>query len=189
MLSVSLIGRFVLGLVFGTSCIPKLLSPQEFRLRVADYKLLPDGLAALAAWVISAAELLTALALILGAAMPIAASVSALLLIAFSSGVAANLIRGRRVDCGCGLATRLLSWRVVLRNAVLFALAVVVALFPPGGMTLIAVAWPRPEVGVAPASDVVAGLLDASLLLTALLLIVEGRRIRLKGPGEEVAST
>jgi hypothetical protein len=51
----------------------------------------------------------------------------AALMLLYAGAMGVNLIRGRRqIDCGCGGAAHPLSWALVLRNAVLAALALAV---------------------------------------------------------------
>lgn len=60
---------------------------------------------------------------------PVPAIVTAVLLVAFSSLLVANLARGRRPPCACfgGFRPRPISWWSVARNAVLLAASVAVA--------------------------------------------------------------
>ena len=95
---------------------------------VADYRLLPGWLLRPVAFGVAGIEGTLALAWLValwfsGFAGLAAIGTAALLLI-YAAAIAANLYRGRSwIDCGCG-GGGMLSWTMVVRNAVLAAFAV-----------------------------------------------------------------
>jgi hypothetical protein len=104
----------------------KLADPDRFRAAVADYRLLPARLAAIAALALVVFEAALGLALLMGSLRVPALWGTAALLALYAVAIGANLLRGRRhVDCGCvGPALRQpLSGWLVSRNGVLIALA------------------------------------------------------------------
>jgi Methylamine utilisation protein MauE len=120
--SIVLAGRWLGTLVFAAAVGGKIRHRQELAGVVANYRLLPEGLAAPAAWVIVGLECLTALSLVSGVRVAAGAALAIALLVGFAVAMAINLARGRReIDCGCfqsGLRQRL-SGALVGRNLVL----------------------------------------------------------------------
>lgn len=121
-----LLAARVLGiLVFGMAVIGKLRHREEFVGVVANYRLLPEALAAPVAWLVVILETLVVLALVTGIALVGGAALAILLLCAFAVAMTINLARGRKeIDCGCfqSALRQRLSVAVVVRNIVLIAL-------------------------------------------------------------------
>ncbi|MDE2261790.1 MAG: methylamine utilization protein MauE [Gammaproteobacteria bacterium] len=122
--SIALAARLLGALVFVAAVGGKIRHRHELAGVVANYRLLPQRLAAPAAWMIVGLECLAALSLISGLRLRTGAVLSIALLGGFALAMSINLARGRReVDCGCfqsGLRLRL-SAALVARNAVLAA--------------------------------------------------------------------
>jgi hypothetical protein len=122
--SVALAGRLLGALVFATAVVGKVRHRHELAGVVANYRLLPERLAAPAAWAIVGLECMTALSLVSGALLAGGAALAIVLLGGFALAMAVNLARGRReIDCGCfqsGLRQRL-SAALVARNLILAA--------------------------------------------------------------------
>lgn len=184
--------RFLLGFVFLLASVPKLLAPHEFRFALRNYGLLPQRLVGPAAVLIPLVELLCATFLLLGVGVPIAAAFVGCLLALFSAAVAINLIRGKQFDCGCAglVAPRRISWRMILRNGLLAAVAVWLAVRPPRGASILVAPWPSrtagtlsPESVGAVATGVGLGVLLVSLVITTVRLEIAARRFALSGGG------
>lgn len=130
----ALTGRYVLAFVLLMAAVPKLFSRSEFERAVANYDLLPLAFVTpFAAW-LPRIELGCALTLLLGVAVTPVAAVAGVLMLAFAAAVTTNLLRGRRIDCGCysSVAPRRIGWWLVFGDLVLTAIAVMVALRDPG---------------------------------------------------------
>jgi len=120
--------RIAMALMFFTAAFGKMRHWGTFEGVVANYRLLPDALNRVVAWVLPPAEMLLACALILGA--PLAEIVAGALLCVFAAAMAVNLKRGRtHIDCGCFDASlrQTLSWPLVVRNVLLALLLIVAA--------------------------------------------------------------
>jgi hypothetical protein len=130
--------RLTLGLLLLTSAFGKLGDLRGFTAGLADYRLLPAWAVRPVALALPALELVLALALLAGLALPMAGAGTALLFAGFSGAVALNLRRGRRIACHChGLAgSRTISWGLVARNGWLLGLALAVAAVPSAAV------WP-----------------------------------------------
>jgi hypothetical protein len=89
---------------------------------VVGYGVLPPSLASIWARLLPLIEVALGMALITAFLTTTAAAAAAALMIVITVAVAQALLRGRVVPCGCfGPATKLLTWRVVARNAVVIA--------------------------------------------------------------------
>ncbi|WP_424987499.1 MauE/DoxX family redox-associated membrane protein [Microbulbifer sp. S227A] len=108
--------------------------------------------------VLTAVEIGTVLALLLpGTRMP-GAVVAGLLFTGYGLLMATALMRGRsEIDCGCGGAPQIVSGYTLLRNAILAALALIVAVLP------------AQAIGAVDAAAAIA----AALVLAAIYAVVE----------------
>ncbi len=115
--------QLALGLVFLASALGKLRDPRAFARGVADYEVLPRGLAVAAAWALIPIEALLSAAHLSGLLLRPAALVGLLTLCAFAIGVGVNLRRGRGLPCLCFGARggELVSARTLARLGLLIA--------------------------------------------------------------------
>lgn len=118
--------RLALGMIFIVTGSAKILALDVFTTAVRDYKLLPESAVRVTAVVLSVAELACGALLVIGWHADVGAAVTAVLLLSFAWGMAVNLIRGRKIDCGCLSVARDrdISWQLVLRNLILTVIAV-----------------------------------------------------------------
>lgn len=123
--SIALACRVLGTLVFATAAAGKLRHRHELAGVVANYRLLPQPLAAPAAWTVVGLECLSALSLASGVRLELGAALAVGLLCLFALAIGINLARGRReIDCGCfqsGLRQRL-SAALIVRNLLLAAM-------------------------------------------------------------------
>ena len=120
---------FLLGLLLAAAAWHKWAAFDRFVAILRDYRLLPARLARPAAGTVVAAETALALGWLTGAMASQTAILTAGMFSIYGAAIAVNLARGRiHISCGCGLGEgpaggQLLSWTLVLRNAVLAGLA------------------------------------------------------------------
>lgn len=167
----ALTGRYVLGLVFVTAALPKLVGRRQFAQAVSNYALLPERLVPRVATWLPRTELLCGVALLLGIAVEAMAAVAAVLLVAFAGAVAVSLLRGKEIDCGCSgsVAPRRIGWPLVAGDVGLAMAAAGVVAADPGVLTL--VADRGSDTSGLSSSDGAASLtLAAALVLHSLLL-------------------
>lgn len=135
--SIALACRLLGTLVFASAVAGKLGHRHELPGVVANYRVLPEQLAAPAAWAVVVLEAMAALSLASGARLESGAALAVALLCAFALAMAVNLARGRReIDCGCfqsGLRQRL-SAGLLARNLLLSA-AMAPLFTAPGPLT------------------------------------------------------
>jgi uncharacterized membrane protein YphA (DoxX/SURF4 family) len=120
--SILLAARILGVLVFGTAVVGKLRHREEFIGVVANYRLLPESLVRIAAWLVIALELLVVLSLSSGMAQKGGAALAVFLLSAFAVAMTINLARGRKeIDCGCFQSSlrQKLSVGLIVRNVLL----------------------------------------------------------------------
>ncbi|MCK0197909.1 methylamine utilization protein MauE [Ancylobacter sp. 6x-1] len=161
---ISIFLRSFLILLFAGAAFSKLRHGEEFFGVVRNFRLMPEWLARPFAAALPWVELATAIGLAVPATAAHAASVAGLLLALFGVAIGINVWRGRTaIDCGCfrGGLKQSVSGRLVLRNAVLAAMAFALAVSVPLGRA------PDPlELGL----GVVAAALAMLLYLSASLL-------------------
>jgi hypothetical protein len=163
--TVALFLRFGLAFVFLTAAVPKLLARGDFERALRNYGLLPGALVRPVAIWLPWAELTCALALFAGVALTAVGSAAAVVLAVFTAAIAVNLLRGRRIECGCYslAAPRRIGWGLIARDLALLAGAVVVAVAAPERIT---------------SSDTVAALVAGGSVVVGELLVEEWLRAR-----------
>ncbi len=129
--------RCALALLWLAAASHKLRDPARFRDAFAGYQLAPAmAVRALAAFV-PCLELALGLWLLIPGTGAAPALATAALLACYAIAIAANLLRGRRsIDCGCGARAQPLGEGLVVRNAVVVAIALAAAL-PANGRALV----------------------------------------------------
>ena len=114
--------RLALAALFLMSGFVKLADPYAFRAAVAGYGLFTEYTAAVIVWVLPVLETLVGLTLLTGKWRRGGVLVGACLLIGFLVAMGAVVVRGTRVECGCGVLGGLVSWITLARNLVLLGL-------------------------------------------------------------------
>ncbi len=178
-MELSLLGiRFFLGLVFLTASLPKLAAPNDFSRALRNYELLPLGLVRPVARWLPRLELVLALALLGGVVTTVTASLAGAALLIFSAAVAINLLRGRRIECGCfsAAAPRRITWWLVLRDVALAAAVIATAARPPATWSL--ASWPVGAGHADVGHDAIAVLIAALVAVASGQLASEGIRLR-----------
>lgn len=150
----SWIARALLTTLFGLAALAKLADLALFEQQLAAYRV-PARLIALAARALPALELAAA-ALLLSPWRGAGAALAFALLAAYGAAMAWHRLHGRELDCGCGGEPLAVSWPLVVRNALLGALALLAA----------APTAPR-ALGLADFGVVAAALLVGALLYAA----------------------
>jgi hypothetical protein len=129
--------RCALALLWLAAASHKLRDPARFRDALTGYQLVPAAAVRAASALIVALELALGLALLLPGSGAAPALATGALLALYAVAIAANLKRGRRtIDCGCGARPQPLGEGLVVRNAVLVAIALLAAL-PASGRAFV----------------------------------------------------
>jgi hypothetical protein len=145
------------GLLFLLAAVHKLTALHKFRATLTAYEILPSPALAPVSMMVPIIELMLGAAWLLAMQAVIVALASALLLAAYTSAIAINLLRGRiHIDCGCSMGAsagrdQQLSWGLVARNSLLIVAALTATV---------------------PASDRTIGLVDYVTLVAGLLAVV-----------------
>lgn len=125
--------RWFLGITFIYASFHKILSPADFAKIVYGYNLFPEISINLIAIIIPFLELISGLALIIGIYPRSAAIIINILLLAFITVLAINMIRGHEFNCGCFSAGQngySSSPEVtIVRDIIYFALGLQIILF------------------------------------------------------------
>ncbi len=123
------VARLVLAGVFAAAALHKWRDLRGFSEAVAAHRLVPSALVPAIACAFAACETAVALGLLWPASAVGASAAAASLLALYSGAIAINLARGRReIDCGCSAHPQPLSHGLLLRNALLAAVALPAAL-------------------------------------------------------------
>ena len=96
-----LLARLIVGGVWIVAGALKVTDPNTSIQAVKAYDLLPTSVVEPVGYLLPALELVVGLALVLGVMTRGAATISALLFVAFIIGIASAWARGLEIDCGC----------------------------------------------------------------------------------------
>ena len=133
-----LVLRIAIGGIFVVAGASKVGQAAAFAAQIAGFRLLPEPLIAPLAVMLPYWEIVLGGLLILGLFTRIAAWVGVVLFATFDLAIASAVVRGMTVSCGCfgpNDAT-VTTWAEVARDAVFVALALIVAVRPPGALAL-----------------------------------------------------
>lgn len=128
-----LAGAIAVAVILASAAAHKLRAPARFLDRLEAYRLLPKALLKPVARSLPLVEMGIAFALLAPASRSTAGLLAAALLAFYAAAMGINLWRGRAdIDCGCSGPdqAQTLHPLLLLRNAVLVALAVVTSLAP-----------------------------------------------------------
>ena len=120
--------RIALGTIFLYAGAIKINGPQAFAGNIAAYKLLPYFASYLMAAILPWLEVFCGLLLIIGLRVRAAAAMVILLNLSFMAALAAVMVRGLDIDCGCFKqgGSKTPAWLALARDAVLLAMALTV---------------------------------------------------------------
>ncbi|MFP4522287.1 MAG: MauE/DoxX family redox-associated membrane protein [Fibrobacterota bacterium] len=128
-----LISRIILGVVFISASIHKIIDPASFAKIIFGYGLFPDFSINLFAITLPYIELFSGAALITGFKPKGAALIMEVLLFSFIIAISINLIRGHEFDCGCfsvgEQGSHSSAVQLLIRDIVLFFLGLISLFF------------------------------------------------------------
>lgn len=138
----SLFFRILIGLIFIYASYSKILNPYSFYRATLEYELLPLFAVPFFSIILPWIEMFTGLCLIFGALYRSSNLIFFVMLVAFEIGIIINLLRGRDMDCGCGLPLDLigisekLTWMTVWRDSVFIFMSAYLVFFSKPRFTL-----------------------------------------------------
>ena len=141
--SVGLLIRFALGTMFLAAGASKLSDLGEFADAIKHYRIIPGATAGAAARMVSLTEVVLGTVLILGLGIPYASFAGSALLVVFAAAMAVNLVRDRRIPCGCKRESEPIRIKHILRNAVAVAALLFLAGLPTHEWAVDALIEPR----------------------------------------------
>lgn len=175
---VALLCRFTVACVVLRAGVVKLPDLDAFTSAVRDYALLPEGVVRPVSRAVPVIEVGCGLLLLVGVATGPVAALAALLLAGFAVAVAVNLVRGRRIRCGCaGGAASVISWRHVVANGCLVAAAAVASAWASQPLVVVA-AWGWAGAPALSDGDGVAALFAATAASGVVVLVIQASRVR-----------
>jgi hypothetical protein len=122
------------GLLFLLAAVHKFSTAQQFRVILEEYQVMPQALAGPVTRIVPLLEVLLSIGWFTAYRPELVAISSAALLTMYTSAIGLNLLRGRiHIGCGCGVGgssdnDQQLSSGLILRNAILIAIALVAAI-------------------------------------------------------------
>jgi len=131
--------RLVLGAVFLSAGIPKIVDPAGFALAVYNYHILPAWLVNMVAVGLPWIEVVAGACLVFGLWVPGSALVVSVLLLAFTTALGINLYRGLDITCGCfstSPGSGKITWWYLLRDGSLFLSGLLVLFADRGRFSL-----------------------------------------------------
>ena len=123
----SLIARFILGIVFIYASIDKLADPALFAQSIGNYKILPSDIALIVATVLPWLEMLCGVSLLIGFFTGGSSLTVSVLLFIFTLFVISALLRSLDISCGCFTQdpnAHKIGWMKVAENIGLLSLSV-----------------------------------------------------------------
>jgi len=133
-----LVLRVAIGGIFVVAGASKVGNASLFAAQITGFRLLPEAVVGPLAVMLPYWEILLGGLLIVGLFTRVTAWVAVILLALFDIAIASAVVRGMTVSCGCfgpNDAT-VTTWAEVARDAFFVALALVVALRPPGALAV-----------------------------------------------------
>lgn len=118
--------RIILGFIFLYASWDKVLEPVAFARVIANYQILPAGLAAQAALFLPWLELICGICLVINRWTGGSALIITLLIAIYTAAVVYNIYRGMDVACGCftlDQSTPANMWFYLLRDALFLAMS------------------------------------------------------------------
>jgi hypothetical protein len=148
-----------IAMLLGGAAIQKFRGLARFADIVVAYRVLPAAFGRPVARLIPCLEAAIAVALLWEPSRDVAVAAAMVLLVAYASGLSANLLRGRRdLDCGCGAARErrpIAAW-MVWRNLLL-----------AGALAVVALPWTTRSLGLTDLLTLVGGLAVVTTLYAA----------------------
>jgi uncharacterized membrane protein YphA (DoxX/SURF4 family) len=135
---VVLVLRVLLGGIFIVAGASKVGHAAEFAAQIAGFRIVPEAVVIPMALGLPLIEILLGACLVVGLFTRVAGWVGVVLLASFDGAIASAVVRGMTVSCGCfGPNDKTVTtWEEVARDGVFVLLALVVALRPPGTLSL-----------------------------------------------------
>lgn len=120
-----LISRLFLGAIFVYAAYAKLREPwQIFAMNINSYNVLPLAMAETAARVIPWFEMLLGLFLISGLWLRVSGIIASAVLLTFVVLMVRAYAKGMHIDCGCFGSGEQISWKTLLRDGSMAAVAI-----------------------------------------------------------------
>ncbi len=120
--------RLIVGGVFIFAAVTKIPQAGALARSMEQFHLVPQPLVLPFSYFLPWLEFFCGVALIVGVWIPAAALWANILLIVFTSAIAANLVRGIETDCGCFGETKIAggSWGTLIKNLILLPMGFII---------------------------------------------------------------
>lgn len=134
---VILTARLILGYIFVTYGMGKILAPEKFASEIANYALFPEFALNLIALILPWLEFIAGLLLVLGLRLKSSSAISGILMASFILSVLWAMALGLDINCGCSsTAPQKVGLPKLLENLGLLLLSALIFIFPERRFTL-----------------------------------------------------
>jgi len=119
--------RLLVGLMFVTAGLPKIMDPKHFVTEIFNYQLMPDIFLNPIAIIIPWVEVIAGIMLIAGVKVKANSAIIGTLLFIFIIMVSSAILRGLEINCGCFGKDKVVvvNWGKVLENTGLLCLMII----------------------------------------------------------------
>lgn len=129
--------RLIVGFIFILAAAGKIAEPAQFAKEIANYQILPLFTVNIVALILPWLELVVAILLMLGIRIKANATLISAMLVFFILAIAAAMVRGLNIDCGCfSNSDTLVGWRKIFEDLGLLMGSLYLIFFPAKKYTL-----------------------------------------------------
>ncbi|MFM2133172.1 MAG: hypothetical protein RL156_453 [Bacteroidota bacterium] len=128
--------RLIVGLVFVSYGIDKIITPKDFAHSILNYQILPPSTVNIMALILPWVEVVAGALLIVGIRIRASAFLCGLLLVTFVAAISTAMLRGLEINCGCSANSEPVGFKKIIEDVVFLALCVHIMVYPHGTLTL-----------------------------------------------------
>ncbi|MFN4769665.1 MAG: MauE/DoxX family redox-associated membrane protein [Candidatus Kapaibacterium sp.] len=132
----TVVARLIVGLVFVSYGIDKIITPKDFAHSILNYQILPPASVNIMALILPWVEVVAGVLLIVGIRIRASAFLCGLLLVTFVVAISTAMLRGLEINCGCSANSEPVGFKKIFEDIVYLALCVHIMVYPHGALTL-----------------------------------------------------
>ena len=126
----TIISRIIVGVVFVSYGVDKIITPKDFAHSILNYQILPPSMVNIMALVLPWIEVIGGILLLLGIRLRASAFLLGLLLVTFIMAISAAMLRGLEINCGCSAHSEPVGFQKILEDSLYLALCVQIMVYP-----------------------------------------------------------
>lgn len=132
----TVLSRAVIGVVFVSYGIDKIIAPKDFAHSILNYQLLPPGMVNIMALLLPWVEVIGGILLLVGIRLRASAFVLGTLLVTFIVAIGTAMLRGLEINCGCSAHSEPVGIPKILEDCVYLFLCLQIMVYPYSNWTL-----------------------------------------------------